>query len=188
MNTYSQQTSRFLEMILHDDFLVLDTETTGLQRGEIVQIAIVDAQGQIMLDELVRPANGIPQEASGIHGITNADVAFAPTWFEIAPRVEKIISGSQLVVYNAVYDRKMMHQSAEAWGLPKTEWKEIAQWWCAMEAYAEVFGDWNAYKGSFTWQKLTNAMRQQNLPVLNAHTAIGDALMTLSLVQKIAGR
>jgi DNA polymerase III epsilon subunit-like protein len=186
MNTYSNVTTRFLEMVRSGDFLVLDTETTGLQRGEIVQIAIVDSLGSVLLDEMVKPYYGIPFDATAIHGITNADVEACRSWREIAPHVADILTGRDLVVYNAVYDRKMMHQSAEAAGMQKTEWKELAQWWCAMEAYAEIYGAGNDYKGSFTWQRLTAAMSQQGLPTQSVHSALGDALMTLALVRKVA--
>lgn len=180
--TYTTETAAFLTMANRGGFVVLDTETTGLERGEICQIAIVDVDGKILLDSFVRPMDGIPN--THIHGISDADVSDAPRWYQIAPTVENILRGRDLIVYNAVYDRKMMHQSAEACQMPKTEWKEVAHWWCAMLAYAEVYGDWNDYRNSYRWQKLTDAMRQQKLNISAAHTALGDALMTLELVKK----
>lgn len=182
-----QQLKQFLEMIRRDEFAVLDTETTGLHVGEIVQIAIVDNTGKTLLDTLVKPVLGIPSDATGIHGITNEMVTDALGWNIIAPQVMDIIKGRDLVVYNAKYDRKMMHQSNEHYSLEKIHWAEIARWWCAMEAYAEFYGDWNSYHGSFRWQSLTNAMFQQDLSTQTAHSALGDCLMTLALVRKMAG-
>lgn len=182
--TYTTETETFLTMAKRGDFVVLDTETTGLERGEIIQIAIVDAHGKVWLDTFVKPMNGIPN--THIHGIDDSDVADAPSWALIAPAVRDIVRGRDLIVYNAVYDRKMMHQSAEACQMPKTEWKEVAHWYCAMLAYAEVYGDWNDYRQSYAWQKLTVATQQQGLNISAAHTALGDALMTLALVKKLA--
>ena len=172
--------------IRRDNWLVLDTETTGLHQGEIVQIAIVDRWGKTLLDTLVKPVGDIPEEATQIHGITNEMVKDAPTWDFLQLRVAALVSGKDLIVYNAKYDRKMMHQSAEAWGMPKTDWKVIANWVCAMEAYAEHHGEWNEYRGSYTWQSLTAAMKQTKLIVSNAHTALGDCLMTWDLVKYLA--
>lgn len=183
--TYTAETTAFLEMVKRGDFLVLDTETTGLDRGEIIQIAIVDCKGNVLLDSLVHPVKSIPN--TDIRGISDADVANAPRWTEIAPTVESLVRGRDLIVYNAVYDRKMMHQSNEASLLPKVAWKEITNWHCAMLAYAEIYGDWNDYHHSYRWQRLTDAVIQQGLNVSNAHTALGDAMMTLELVKKIAG-
>jgi len=183
MRTYSAQTSEFLAMARRGDYLVLDTETTGLERGEIIQIAIVDFHGKVLLDSYVRPMDGIPN--THIHGIDDTDVSDAPRWYQIAQQVQDILRGRDLIVYNAVYDRKMMHQSAEACQMPKTEWKEICNWYCAMLAYAEIYGDWNEYRQSYRWQKLTYAMDMQKLKISAAHTALGDALMTLALVKSL---
>lgn len=177
----NQTVEAFKRVIQSGNFVVLDTETTGLYQGEIVQIAIVDASGKTLLDTLVRPINPIPSDATAIHGITDQMVQSAPTWGDIWLDVSMTLAGRNVVVYNAVYDRKMMHQAAEAAGLPKFEWKEHARWWCAMEAFAVVYGDWNDYRQSYRWQKLTTAARYYNLPVTNAHSALGDCLMTLGV-------
>jgi len=187
MQTQSQELITFLNMVRRKEFLVLDTETTGLHKGEIVQIAIVDHMGGVLMDTLVKPVNGIPSDAQRIHGISEAMVSDAPGWNIIAPKVMDIVKGKDLIVYNATYDRKMMHQSNEHYSSEKINWREIANWHCAMEAYAEIWGDWNDWHGSYRWQKLTTAMFQQNLPTQDAHNALGDCLMTLALVKKLAG-
>ena len=63
---------------------ILDTETTGLyDDAEIVEISIIDENGGVLLDTLVKPLKPIPAEATAIHGITNEMVATAPTWVAI---------------------------------------------------------------------------------------------------------
>ena len=173
---------KFLEMAAKREFLILDTETTGLHQGEIVEIAIINAHGDKLLETYIHPVNGIPDDASKIHGITLETVASAPTWCYMVDEIMDIIDGKDLVVYNAVYDRKMMHQSGEAHGMAKVEWKEVARWWCAMEAYAEYYGDWNSYRGNYKWQSLTNAARQCGIEVNGAHSALGDCRMTLEVI------
>lgn len=172
----------FRKALTGKEFLVLDTETTGLHRGEICQIAIVNSNGETLLNELVRTKEPIPADSQRIHGITDDMVKDAPTWIDIAPKVKTILKDKPLVVYNAIYDRKMMHQTAERWELPKTEWKAVATWHCAMLAFAELYGDWNDYHRNYRWQKLTTAARYCRVPVQDAHSALGDCLMTLSVV------
>lgn len=183
----STMLKNFLSMVRRQKFYVLDTETTGLKVGEIVQIAIVDHTGNELLNTLVKPVFGIPEAATNIHGITDEMVSSAPGWNIVAPQVAEIIRGNDLIVYNALYDRKMMHQSDEHWSSERTIWRDLCRWHCAMEAYAEHYGDWNDWHSSYRWQSLTNAMFQQDLPTQDAHTALGDCLMTLALVRKIAG-
>lgn len=168
------------------DYVVLDTETTGLNDGEICQIALVGCNGVTLLDTLVKPVRPIPSDATRIHRITNEMVAAAPGWADVAPKVLRIISGKDVFVYNAVYDRKMMHKSAEYAGMEKIDWKRHANFFCVMEAYAEYVGDWNNYHGNYRWHKLADAARAFDVTVKDAHSALGDCLMTLGVIKGLA--
>ncbi len=179
-------THNLIQVIRSGKFVILDTETTGLERGEIVQIAVIDSSGQVLMDQYIKPVNPIPPSVTAIHGITDAMVATAQPFSAVVPELLKILTDQNVIVYNAVYDRKMLHQSAEACGHPKTEWRELSHWWCAMEVFAEVYGDWNSYRQSYRWQKLTTAARYYNLPILNAHSALGDCQMTLGVCRAMA--
>lgn len=173
----------FCNALRDQDFLILDTETTSLKRGEIVQIAIINSLGETLLDTLVKPVKAIPADATAIHGITAEMCKDAPSWLDLAPKIKTLLEGKLLVVYNATYDRGMMHQTAELHGLPKTEWKEVAEWFCAMEAYAEFYGEYNEWHGNYRWQRLSFAADNCGVEVANAHNALGDCLMTLGVVK-----
>jgi len=180
--------TEFKAMLQSENFVVLDTETTGLERGEIVQIAIVERGGTVLLNTLVKPFMPIPADATAIHGISDGTIAEAdpPIWSTVRQQVYDILAGRQVVIYNAVYDRKMMHQSSECWGLPKIDWKEIATFWCAMEAFAEHYGDYNEYRQSYRWQKLSTAARHYRIRQIDAHTALDDAETTRQLCLAMA--
>jgi len=178
-------TSTFVNMIQRGNWLVLDTETTGLRRpAEICQIALVDAGGSILLNTLVKPVRPIPPDVTRIHGITNGHVTDAPSWSTIAPRVQDLIQGRDVIVYNVEFDRNIIRWSDEA-SQRSTEWGKIATWWCAMKWYAEYRGVRNPTSGGYAWHSLTNAMRQQGLPISDAHSALGDTQMTRALIQHL---
>jgi len=178
--TYLKQ---FLDTVGNSEgFFILDTETTGLHDGEICQIAIIDEVGKVWFNNLVKTKEPIPADATAIHGITDEMVADAPTWELIAPVIENFLRNKLVVVYNAVYDRKMMHKSNERWNMPKYEWKEHSTFVCAMEAFAEFYGDWNNYHKSYRWQRLAHAARYCGVDVKNAHDALADCQMTLAVV------
>ncbi len=173
----------FRNALKDQEFYVLDTETTGLHDGEIVQLALIKSDGQIVLDTLIKPVRPIPADATAIHGITDEICKDAPSWPDIAEPLKQVLQGKLLVVYNAVFDRGMMHKSQERHNLPKIEWKEICSWHCAMEAYAEFYGDYNSYRGSYRWQKLVFAAKNCGQPTDDAHDALADCLMTLGVVK-----
>lgn len=175
----------FQEMVRTESYVILDTETTGLEEGEICQVAVVDDRGKILMYELVRPVRGIPAAATRIHGITNQQVADARLWVDVSNDLQKLLAGKNVVIYNAVYDRKMMHKSAEAAGLPRVEWKELCKFWCAMETFAVVYAEWNEYRGNYRWQKLRDAARWFHATVQVEHDALGDCMTTLAVVEGI---
>src|SRR5882724_9562767 len=132
----------FKEVVARGNFVVLDTETTGLERpAEICQIGMITCDGRTLLDTLVKPKRPIPPAATAIHGITNEMVQDSLPWPEIREWVLRYIQGMDVIVYNAVYDRKLMHWSDEAWDCPHVDYKAEATWHCAMEAYAEHYGE-----------------------------------------------
>lgn len=86
----------------------LDTETTGLgPEARIVELAIADDMGRAVLDTLVDPLIPIPMGATAIHGIGDDDVAGKPTLFDLLPRLDEVIAGRRVVIYNASYDQPL---------------------------------------------------------------------------------
>lgn len=178
------------QMLATPGAVILDTETTGLHDGEIVQISVINLAGETLLDTLVKPVRGIPLDAQAVHGITDEMVASAPGWMPVSAQLINILAGKTCIIYNAVYDRKMLHQSAEKAGLPKVDWKTFVDFQCAMEVYAMFYGDYNDWHGSYRWQRLTAACQQcgidQDAINAPAHSALGDCLRTLEVIKHMA--
>lgn len=170
------------DIIRSGDYLVLDTETTGLHSGaEICQIAIIDSNGNPLLDTLVKPVNGIPAEATAIHGITEEMVKDAPIF--PSEEIYDIVKGRNVIVYNADYDVTMLYRSVEAHDNKWLEhsWRENSEWYCAMEAFARIYGDWNARYKSFKWKTLQTACGYYGIHNAGAHSALSDAMATLAV-------
>jgi DNA polymerase-3 subunit epsilon len=61
--------------------LYLDTETTGLGAKDVVmEIGIIDDEGNVLVDSLIRQSKTIDPAAGRMHGITSAMLTQAPTW------------------------------------------------------------------------------------------------------------
>lgn len=168
-----------------DNFYVLDLETTSAQpdAAEIVQLAVIDKAGEVVFDTLVNPGVPIPAAASDIHGITDDMVADAPTLGAIWDKLDARLAGEVVVIYNAAYDSAVLDHASQRRGLLLPEG---VSWQCAMRKYADFYGDWNEYRGSYRWQKLSEACLQQGIEVSGAHAALGDCQMTLALLRKMA--
>jgi len=176
----------FRNMIRQNNWRVLDTETTGLNwPAETVNIAVIDWTGQELVNTLVRPVKPIPPGATAVHGITDQMVAGAPLWRDVRPQVIEALSGHDLVIYNANYDLQILSWTDTLQGIKEHSPWQLSGAWCAMEWYAEYFGEWDDYHGNYRWQKLTTAIRQQRLQVKDAHGAIGDCRMTRELILKV---
>lgn len=85
----------------------IDLETTGINisSDRIVEISVlkVSPDGkEEWLSTRVNPEMPIPPRSTSIHGITDADVAEAPTFREIAKNLAAFLEGSDLAGYNAI--------------------------------------------------------------------------------------
>lgn len=159
----------------------LDFETTGLYDAEVVEVAIIDDGGAVLLHSLVKPVNCTEWPgAEAIHGITPADVADAPVFADLLPRIEEIIEQcSALVIYNSAFDLSFI-------GEPDSPVRQLARSRarCAMLAWAELDGEWNESRGGYRWQKLSAAADLIDHQWSgDAHRALADALAARSVWQ-----
>jgi len=89
----------------------LDTETTGFSAAtdRIVEIAVVDDTGAVLLDTLMNPERQIPEAVTAhVHGITDEMVSGQPTLAELLPRLREVLAGRPLVIYNADFDLRFL--------------------------------------------------------------------------------
>jgi DNA polymerase-3 subunit epsilon len=168
---------------LSDNWIVLDTETTGLgEDSEIVEISIIDGKsGMTLFDTLVKPLNPVPDEAFAIHGISNDMLLHAPRWPDIHEQIAAILKDKTCVIYNAQYDVRLIKQTSELYGLDFPAFNAV----CAMLWYSELWGEISSSHGTIKWQSLVKAARQMSVelpPGMKAHRAMADVIMTRGVI------
>ena len=170
--------------LMRGDFVIVDTETTGLgSTDEVVQIGIIDGKGRTLLDTLVRPTCPVPPMVTRIHGLTNEKLADASPFCDLYVTLSSLLAGRTVIAYNIDFDWRMLVQSARVYGLPPFRTGDRQ---CAMKAYAQFHGMFDLKRRTYAYQKLGEACRHQKIPVVKAHDALSDARMTLALLRKMA--
>jgi len=88
-------------------YVSIDFETTGtnIQNDEIIQVGLIkfDLETETIVEEydtLLKPSKRIPDESQSVHGITDDDVADAPSFASIAPKIIDFIGSHALVGHN----------------------------------------------------------------------------------------
>ena len=181
---HRRQAIQWARNLLAHRFFVLDTETTGLGNAdEVVQIGIVDRDGGAVMNEIIKPTIPIGRGAAAIHGISDSDVAEAPSFARIYSKLSALLAGQVVVAYNMDFDRRMLEQTAARYGLPPVR---IGKLNCAMHQYARFKGVRKDNGRNYVWHKLGNAARQEGIEIQRAHDALDDARMTLALIHRMA--
>lgn len=156
-----------------DNWVILDTETTGLEEAEIIQIGIINLDGQIILESLIKPTIPISIEAEKVHGITEHKLKDAPSFPEIYEQIVKALESKQVLIYNSDFDTRLILDSCKLNNLKPLNLKKISS--CLMEEYAKFYGQWSNYYQDYKWQSLNGE-----------HNAISDCKAALSLLKEMA--
>lgn len=171
--------------MLQDRPLYLDTETTG--RGptaEVIEIGIVDDDGEVLFTSLVRPRGVIEPGTLRVHHILPDQVAGAPLWADVWPLARRHLVDRRIGVYNSEFDLRLLKQTHQrAW----LRWDmDDHQFFCIMKLYARFRGDWDPNRLSYRWHSLENAGQQCQIPLPNSHRAVDDALLARALLHYVA--
>lgn len=169
--------------LLSQDPLFLDTETTGLgNTAQALEIGLVNALGETVYHTRLKPTVSIDPGAAAVHGISEAELADAPSWPDIAAQLQQHIGSRPLVIFNMDFDMRILKQTAAAHNDPAS-WLDTLMVYCAMRLSARYYGATNRY-GTIS---LASAASQADLNWSGqAHSALADAAMTAGVVSDIA--
>ena len=161
------------------DCLVIDFETTGKDAAtaEVLQVSIIDGWGLTLINTYCKPEHVTEwREAEAIHGISPETVKDRPTFREILPAVQKLIDRAPfLIAYNAAYELGILRRYGATIVKPFVD---------PLLMFAPVYGEWNAYRGNYRWQKLTTAATYYGYR-FDAHDALADVKATLHVFESM---
>ena len=173
------------EVLADPATVILDTETTGRESdARIVEISVMTAGGEVLLDTLVNPGVSIPEEVTSIHGITDEDVAGAPSFEEILVQLTAVLDRRRCLIYNAPFDMArlryelLLHYRRAGHAEPEQSaaaWMGLMRFEDVMVPYSDWFGDWSDYWGNYAWQ-----------PLNGGHRALGDCRAVVNCLKSMA--
>ncbi|GAB2780229.1 exonuclease domain-containing protein [Rhabdobacter roseus] len=158
-------------------YLVLDTETTGVTpEDEALSIAIVDQDGQVILDTYIRPERHTEwPKAMETNGITPEFIfqGTFPTMADLTPVLEVLLQGQRVVMYGADFDTRFLPISS-------LEGSEVI---CCMNRFSEYMGVPDPKRpGEWKRHKLILAAEHVRYEWIGTpHGALADALATLAV-------
>jgi len=155
----------------------LDLETTGATatHDRITEVGLVEVhQGRFVREwsSLVNPGMSIPPAIQALTGISNAMVAAAPRFEEIAREVYEAIDGRMLVAHNARFD----------YGFLKNEFRRLGKNFtapvlCTVKLSRKLFPQHARHN-------LDSLMDRHGIACAARHRALGDARVLWQLAQQ----
>lgn len=159
-------------------YAIVDIETTGglATRDKITEIAIVLHDGHNVIDQyqtLVNPERSIPPYISNMTGITDAMVADAPLFCEVAKEIVLKTEGAVFVAHNARFDYGFLREEFARLGYAYTR-KQL----CTVRLSKKMLPELRSHS-------LDSLIRHFDLHVDNRHRALDDALATAEVFKRI---
>lgn len=160
---------------------IVDCETTGTDWAvdRVVEVAVITTLGGNETGRkswLMNPGIPIPAESTAIHGITDADVATAPRFSEIAFELAAFIGEHQCAGYNARFDRAMLLAEYLRTGSVPPWWTFAGEHWIDVYAWAKAHNPF--VKKTDGGHKLGAVAARFGVTIGTAHRALGDCETT----------
>lgn len=156
------------------NYAIIDIETTGLspQYERITEVAIMIHDGSQVTDRfisLINPEKKIPFRIREMTGISDAMVAEAPRFCEVARRIVEITEGCVFVAHNAKFDYSFIRAEFARLG-----YQYERQTLCTRQLSQKLMPGLRSYS-------LGNLCNQLDIKIQHRHRAFGDAEATTQL-------
>ena len=169
------------------DFLVLDTETTGLNTRSdyIISFGSVRVNGYTIkintVKEYYLKPKKLGRDAIKIHGLIKSEGALSLENFmkEALQEIGNLI----LVAHHAGFDRAMLEKAGKPFGLSKLHNVFLDTMELAIRL--EIGRNYNPHLLNMADFSLDSLCRRYHIPLDDRHTASGDAFLTAQLLLKL---
>ncbi len=157
------------------EYVAFDVETTGFGKNDrIAEIGFVAFKEGKILEEwstLINPLRDIGK--TNIHGITPSMVSAAPLFVDIVNDIFRMINGRVIVAHQLSFDARMLLQEFDRSNVEG----DLGKGFCTMIASRRLLAG--------TGDSLFSTCGELRVESIKAHSAIGDARMTMQIFQHL---
>ena len=164
--------------VLEGPLVFVDIETTGVsyQRHRVIEVAAIRVENGVVIDtfsSLVDPESPLPPFITGLTGISDNDLAAAPSFYDIAEDIYTILEGAIFVAHNVRFD----------YGFLKREFSDTGRDFspklmCTVRLSRALYPEARGHK-------LQNLIDRCGLKAESRHRAYDDALAMWQFIQHV---
>lgn len=175
-------------MILNENCIIFDTETTGFYAGndEILQLSIINGNGDVLFSEYIKPSRRKKwEEAQKVHQISPEKVKNCKTFRHYKKQIQQIFDSVDIIIaYNAVFDIRFLSAVGIDCYRVVNKPEERKTVLDVMIDFAEIYGEFSEYHNSYKWKKLSFAAKYYDYEFI-AHDSLEDVRATLHVARNI---
>lgn len=165
--------------ITNQTFCIIDFETTGLSgiHDRVIEVGIVKIRKNKIIDtfsSLVNPGIIIPEKIKMLTGISNEDLAYAPTFDDIALKIKSFITNSILVAHNLSFDYSFLYNEFKRSEIELPQLRTL----CTLKLSKKLFPDLES-------KSLGSLVKHFKVRHKNVHRALGDSIATAKILIKM---
>lgn len=169
-----------LQEMLPKKLAFVDIETTGLRPmyDRIIEIGIVRVENNTVVEtfkSLINPEDYIPQEITNLTGITNTDIAAAPTFGQIKHDLISLMKDCTFVAHNVRFDYSFIRNEFKREHVPFSK-----KHFCTAKLSRYLFPRYRHHS-------LDSLMQRFGLTCENRHRAFDDAHVLWQFYEKLLG-
>jgi len=121
------------------NFVAIDFETATGYRNSTCAVGIVTVENGEIVDEycslIQPPENNYSWHNTNIHGIRSRDTEHTAQFLEVYPTIKKLIANKIVVAHNESFDRSVLKNTMNLYGLNYSELNLADRWECTLRIY-----------------------------------------------------
>lgn len=176
---YRESLEAMFDPAKKDTYVILDTETTGVnfEDDRVIELSIINMDGMTLFSSIINPKMILPAKITELTGICQEELDKGDPFEFFAPGIKAFLDGKTVIAWNVDFDRRMVLKE-----FSRTLYSIECDWLCAMNMYHVL-----KLNKKGRWPKLSAAMEAEGITRAQQHRSLGDCLDTLAVLEKISG-